>query len=192
MSNNLFLLGIAKLITSVITLLLIIGASYTYMAHLRYPNKCPANQVNCWHTVITTIVPLAATDLLLQLAAASLTIITGKINNKCIHTCSIVTCSMSAFFCFVTGIIFNQIPFQIFTFLSLSDFVGCCLNILTVIIIIRSRNSSNYFHSSGDRTDSVDDKRTIGQSKPPFFKENLLTKLFYSYQEKITQSSEIL
>ena len=192
MSNHLLLLGTAGLLTSVITLLLTIGASYTYMAHLRNPNQCPANQDNCWPTVFTIIVPLAAADLLLQLAAASLTIITGKSNNKCIHTGSIVTCSISAIFCFVSGIIFNQIPYQIFTFLSLSDFIGCSLNILTVFIIIRSSSSSNFFHSSGETANSVKNEQTIGQSKPSFFKDNLLKKLFYSSQENLTQYSEIL
>ena len=194
MSNHLLILGTAQLLASVITLLLTIAASYTYMAHLRNPNQCPANQVNCWPTVLTIIIPLTAADLLLQLAAASLTITKGKSNNKCIHTSSIVTCSMSTVCCFVTGIIFNQIPFLIFTFLSISDFIRCCINILTLVIIIRTINSGNNFISCSGSTDSVDNKQTvaIGEKKPSFFKNNLLTKLFKSPQETITQFSEIL
>jgi hypothetical protein len=115
--------------------------------------------------VLTIIVPLTAADLLLQLSAASLTIITGKSNNKCIHTSSIVICSMSAICCFVTGIIFNQIPFLIFTFLSISDFIGCCINILILVIIIRTISPGNNFISCSGSTDSVDNKQTIGQNK---------------------------
>ena len=136
---------------------------------------------------------MTAVDLVLQLPAASLTIITGKSSNKFIQYGSVVVCTLSAAFCFVAGVIFKQIPFHIFTFLALSLFIRGFINILAIIIIIRAfTNKSFPFCFCRSSTDSVDSDQVIRRKKPSFFKKNLLIKLFLSSQDTSTRYSEIL
>ena len=189
--HNLLLLGTAQLLTCLLSLLLTISACYTFMSHLRNPNQCPVNPVNCLPTVFIIIVPLSSVDLLLQIVAGCFTIWVSKNNTKCIVISSISISIMSAICCAVAGFIFKGIAFKIFSFLAISEFIAGLINILAIIFTIRI--SSSCYSCSCCCEDSPDSGDCQADRRPSFFKDNLVTNLFKSSQDRrVTKYSEIL